>query len=99
MTDFFLLDEDRAPAVEQPGLAQVIDLLQHIATKRESERREMLASTHFTLSLHELLTPTTEISRQIFDQLQAKWMLRSPEEVAALREKIDRLQGADGGTD
>ena len=52
MSDVFLLDEDRTPAAaeDRPGLAQVIDLLQHVATKREEERRDMLASTFFTLS-------------------------------------------------
>jgi hypothetical protein len=105
MSDVFLLDEDRTPAAaeDRPGLAQVIDLLQHIATKREAERRDMLASTYFTLSLDELLTLTTEISRQIFDQLASQLMLRTPEEVAATREKIDQLLRAappdpDGGT-
>ena len=72
MTDVFLLDEDRAPVVEQPGLAQVIDLLQHVAAKRQEERREMLTAATFTLSLDELLTLTTEISRQIFDQLSGE---------------------------
>jgi hypothetical protein len=94
MSDVFLLDEDRAPAVEQPGLAQVISLLEHIATKREAERRDMLASTVISLSLDELMIVVTEVSRAIFGQLAANLMLRTPEEVAALKEKIDQLQAA-----
>jgi hypothetical protein len=80
MSDVFLLDEDRAPAAaeDRPGLAVVIDLLQHIVTRRAQERREMLAAAAFTLSLDEFLTLTSEISRQIFDQLAAQLMLRTP---------------------
>ena len=102
MTEVFLLDEDRTPAAaeDRPGLAQVIDLLEHIASKREAERRDMLASTFISLSLDELMILVTEVSRSIFDRLAAQLMLRTPEEVAALKEKIDQLQGAepDGGT-
>jgi hypothetical protein len=95
MSDVFLLDEDRTPAAaeDRPGLAEVIDILEHIATKREAERRDVLASTSITLSLGELMILATEVSRSIFDQLAAQLMLRTPEEVAALREKIWRLQG------
>jgi hypothetical protein len=95
MTDVFLLDEDRAPSVEQPGLAQVIDLLEHITTKREVERRDMLASTFVSLTLDELMILVTEVSRSIFDQLAAQLMLRTPEEVAALRAQYPQLQGTE----
>jgi hypothetical protein len=37
----------------------------------------------------------TEVSRSIFEQLAANLMLRTPEEVAALREQIQQLQGAE----
>jgi hypothetical protein len=96
MTDVFLLDEDRTPAAaeDRPGLAQVIDLLQHVATKREAERRDMLASTFISLSLHELMIIVTEVSRATLEQYAAK-LIRTPEEVAALKEKTDQLQGAE----
>jgi hypothetical protein len=57
MSNVFLLDEDRTPAAAEcrPGLAEVIDLLELIATKREAERRDMLASTFVTLNLVEML--------------------------------------------
>ena len=58
----------------------------------------MLASTFISLSLDELMIIVTEVSRSIFDRLAAQLMLRTPEEVAALKEKIDQLQGADEGT-
>jgi hypothetical protein len=76
----------------------VIGLLQHVATKRETERREMLASTTFP-PLDELLIIANEINRSIFDQLAANLMLHTPEEIAALKEKIQQLQGVepDGG--
>ena len=88
MTDVFLLDEDRAPSVEQPGLAQVIDLLEHITTKREVERRDMLASTFVSLTLDELMILVTEVSRSIFDQLAAQLMLRTPERSRRLGRNI-----------
>jgi hypothetical protein len=71
----------------------VIDLLQHDATKREAERRNMLASTFVTLSLDKMLVLVTEMSRSIFEQLAAQLMLRTPEEIATLKEKIHELQG------
>ena len=90
-----------APAVEQPGLAQVIDLLQH--NRRDNARPS--AGTCWprhiiTLSLDELMIIVTEMSRSIFDQLAAQLMLRTPEEVAALKKQIRQLAAAepDGGT-
>ena len=82
-------------AEDRPGLAQVIDLLQHVAAKRETDRRDTQVSTFVTLSLDELMILMTEVSRSIFEQLAANLMLRTPEEVAALREQIQQLQGAE----
>jgi hypothetical protein len=82
-------------AEDRPGLAQVIDLLQHVAAKGVTERRDTQVSTFVTLSLDELMILVTEVSRSIFEQLAANLMLRTPEEVAALREQIQQLQGAE----
>ena len=90
MSDVFLLGEDRTPtaAEDRPGLGQVIDLLQHVAEKRAEERREMLASTFISLSLDELMILVTEVTRATVNQYAAGLWIRTPEEVAALQEKI-----------